>query len=379
MIKNEIEHLLKIIEDTKVKSIPAYQTAKNMINFYELLSKKKTKYFETLSKDTYDEVLAKIRILNHHKIQNIITTREEHKRLFSSLNIILEDANLFGLDEEKSVDDVPNENEMYEIILDFFKYHNKNAVYIFNNLIKEKRIFKIPNKSELDKAYNISNLFQSNFYIFIKEGNNSVTTMASIVHEIGHSMDEIQLLYSRGRREFNYYTAKSFLIEAISTMYEKEFLNFLLEEGIYREYVEQEIKNHYYTFQFFSEQTELLLYLPSNLLKMDYYKIISKQDFIHYLEDDGSLIVDYDAIDNPSEMDLSSNLDFCYGFVLSTYFSYLKHSDVSKYKESFHNFLKLRADYFSPNTLELIGTTPQDLSVIIYDDYERFSSKRLIK
>ncbi len=379
VLEKEIESSLKKIKSTNTKSIAAYQTVEVMISFYELLSTKETHFFETLLSCSYEEVLEKSRILQNYKMQNIIHTREEHERLCFHLNTFLDEIEIFDLKEENDRSKTLDEKEMYEIISDFFQIRNKNAASMLDYLIQEKRIFKIPDKEESARAYNLYNLFQNNFYIFVKKGENAITTMASIVHEIGHSMDEVQLLSIGKRKECKYYTEKSILIEVVSMMYEKEFLDFLLQEGVERESVELEIKGWFSSFQFFSRETELLFYLPDDLLKMNSYQNIAEEDLIHCLEEECSIIVNQEEIGNLNEMDLSDNLNWCYGFALSTYFSYLRGHDYSRYQESFRNFLKLRTNYFSPNTLERIGTTSLELSDITCEDYVRFSSKRLIK
>lgn len=378
ILEREIEDLLKLIENTNTKSPSAYQIAEVMIFFYELLSKKETDYFGTLLRGDYEEILIKGRRMENRKTQNLIATRGEHEQLLTSLNRFFDTIDRFKITEEKQ-ENSPNEKEMYEIISDFFKSRNKNAKHLLDYLIKEKRIFKIPEKEELEKAYNLRNLFQNNFYIFLKSGGNMVTMMTSIVHEIGHTMDEVQLLYLGKRKECNYYDRKSSLIEVISTMYEKEFLDFLLEENIDRKYVEQEIEEYYVSFQFYSEQTELLFYLPDEWLRRDRYKGLAKQDFISYLEENYPIIVEQEVIASPSDMDLSNQLCYCYGFALAVYFSYLRRHDYSRYQENFHNFLKLRAGYFPSDFFGKIGTTPQDLSNIVCEEYEKFSSKRMVK
>ena len=378
ILEREIEDLLKLIENTNTKSLSAYQIAEVMIFFYELLSKKETDYFGTLLRGDYEEILIKGRRMENRKTQNLIATRGEHEQLLTSLNRFFDTIDRFKITEEKQ-ENSPNEKEMYEIISDFFKSRNKNAKHLLDYLIKEKRIFKIPEKEELEKAYNLRNLFQNNFYIFLKSGGNMVTMMTSIVHEIGHTMDEVQLLYLGKRKECNYYDRKSSLIEVISTMYEKEFLDFLLEENIDRKYVEQEIEEYYVSFQSYSEQTELLFYLPDEWLRRDRYKGLAKQDFISYLEESYPIIVEQEVIASPSDMDLSNQLSYCYGFAISTYFSYLRRHDYSRYQENFHNFLKLRAGYFPSDFFGKIGTTPQELSNIVGEEYEKFSSKRMVK
>ena len=229
VLEKEIESSLKKIKSTNTKSIAAYQTVEVMISFYELLSTKETHFFETLLSCSYEEVLEKSRILQNYKMQNIIHTREEHERLCFHLNTFLDEIEIFDLKEENDRSKTLDEKEMYEIISDFFQIRNKNAASMLDYLIQEKRIFKIPDKEESARAYNLYNLFQNNFYIFVKKGENAITTMASIVHEIGHSMDEVQLLSIGKRKECKYYTEKSILIEVVSMMYEKEFLDFLLQ------------------------------------------------------------------------------------------------------------------------------------------------------
>lgn len=379
ILKEEIESLLKLIESTNIKSLPAYQTVESMIYFYELLATKETNYFETLLKMNYEEVLAVGRRMEDNKIQNIITTRKEHENLLSLFNHSFEELDSFVLEEENNIEKVPNEKEMYEIISDFFRDCNKKAALLFDFLIKGKRIFELPKEEEEGKAYNLFNIFQNNFYIFIKNNGNIVTTMTRIVHEIGHAMDELQFLSLGERKQCNYYTNKSSLVEVISTIYEKEFLDFLLEKGIYKEYAQQEMKVYFSSLRFFAEQADFLFYLPNDLLKMDNYKNVSKQDLIKYLEDYCSLLVDHDAMYDPSDLDLCDALKCYYGFALSSYFTNLKKQDSQQYQENFHNFLKLRAGYFPSNFLERMGTTPQELTNIVRADCEKFSSKIIIK
>lgn len=379
IIQKEIEELLKVIEETKTRALPIYQTTETLIYFYELLTGKKTDYFRRLTTEDYSIIEKKEQILENRKIENVLSTREIHEELFAYLSTYLEEVDSFSKGDGFFEHTILDEKEMYEIIQDFLKSRNQNAAFAFDFLIKEKRIFKMPNKEELDRAYNLLNQYKNNFYIFVKDGDNIVTTMTDIVHEIGHVMDQIQLLHSGKRRECNYYIMKSSLIETIPMMYEKAFLDFLLEENIYRKYVEQEIEGYYASFQFYSEQIELPFYLPDEWLRRDRYKGLAKQDFISYLEESYPIIVEQEVITSPSDMDLSNQLSYCYGSAISTYFSYLRSHDYSRYQENFHNFLKLRAGYFPSDFFSKIGTTPQELSNIVGEEYEKVSSKRMIK
>lgn len=381
IIKKEIEELLKLIDETKSKSLPIYQTTESLIYFYELLTNSKTDYFEILKKENYDEILKKKRIMENRKIQNIIATREVHEELIAFLSTYYGDEIYFSQYDDSEENKDLDEKEMYEIIKDFFQSHNKNAAFAFDFLIEEKRIFEMPNKDGLDNAYNLQNLYKNNFYLFIKKGDNIVTTMTDIVHEIGHTMDEIHMLSFGGhrRQKCNYYTVKSLLIETISLMYEKEFIDFLLEEGIYKDYAEQEMMGFFSSFQSYLEEMELLFCLPNDLLMKEEYKNISRQDFIEYLEGYCSITVDHEAIFNPRDIDLSADLGYCYGFAFSSYFNYLRRNDYSRYQENFRNFLKLRANYFPSDFLEKIGTNCKEFTNIVCASRDEFTSKIKMK
>lgn len=165
----------------------------------------------------------------------------------------------------------------------------------------------------------------------------------------------------------------------LSSLYEKEFIDFLIKNNIYK-YQTLNCLGEFYD-QLFSLAAQSSIYhaIPNKVLKHNRYMKLTKKELIEEISKEYEVLVDSDEFPEPQDLDFSEYLEYGYGRILGTYFSRLKIEDKEKYQEEMSKFLSLRTDYFDKNYLEKIGTNTNKVVELVDRDINLSSAKVKVK
>lgn len=278
-----------------------------------------------------------------------------------------------------------DENTKYEIFTDFLKEKHPNLLEYFNNLILEKTIFEIEQlEIEDTKCYhtggmNIINPISESYYIFLHKCESDIIELTSLAHEYGHTIDYLNLTSHVTKKDFSYYPFKSIFIETISSLYEKEFLDFAIRNHLDTKHAKSQLQNYYINIIFHFNEMNLLCNLPESILKHDKYKNMPKEKLYSIARSSCDVLTDYEDFPEPSELNLFYNLEYGYGKLLATYFSYLEKNDKDKFYDSINAFLEMRSGYFPKDFYQRLGTNLVELSKIVKEEINSSDVKIKIK
>lgn len=270
-----------------------------------------------------------------------------------------------------------SDDEMYNIMISFFEYYNASTKVLLDKLIRGKRIHKVPLYSET-RGYTISNYYNDKYHVFVGI-DEDIYSMITLIHELGHVDDSKNIYHSFSKKEAYGYYKKSLFIETISSLYEKDFANFLIEEKIHPSVVRDYLVDYYATMYQSFDYADIACNLPDKLLLNNKYKNISRDKLIDILQSIPNVKINTDDIVSPSELDPISDLKYGYGKFLATYFSYLKKHDEYEFNNQFNRFLGIRSDYFRSDFLEYIGVNRSDAIKIVEDEINSSTSKVIVK
>lgn len=267
---------------------------------------------------------------------------------------------------------------MYEILSDYFKSTEKQeALDNFKYMSNNGRIQSIYLSDDSPRGLTFLNLLTNEDRIFINRADgNPIRTMIALAHEMGHVVDyaEIKDLKSKV-----YYNFESLFIEVLSSLYEKEFMDFLIKNNIYKYQVLNCLGEFYE--QLFSLAADSSVYhtIPNKFLKHNRYMKLTKEKLIEEISKEHEVLVESDEFPEPQDLDFLENLEYGYGITLGTYFSRLKIEDKKKYQEEMSKFLSLRTDYFDKNYLEKMGTNTKKVVELVDRDINLSSAKVKVK
>lgn len=272
-----------------------------------------------------------------------------------------------------------DETEMYEILSDYFKStEKKETLDKFKYMSNNGRIQSIYFLDDSTKGVTCLNLMTNDSRIFISKAidSNPIRTMIALAHEMGHVADYAKIKDLKSRV---YYNFKSPFVEVLSSLYEKEFIDFLIKNNIYK-YQTLNCLGEFYD-QLFSLAAQSSIYhaIPSKFLKHNRYMKLTKEELIEEISKEHEVLVDSDEFPEPQDLNFFENLEYGYGRTLGTYFSRLKIEDKEKYQEEMSKFLSLRTDYFDKNYLEKIGTNTNKVVELVDRDINLSSVKVKVK
>lgn len=303
-----------------------------------LTNKKLEKYKK--NKNLCQKALKKRKIQSKQFIDNFIENKEFHNLVN---NDILHEIN-DKIDKLTSIENgvIISSQEMYEIMHEFLS--KKNMTCYLDDVISKKRIF-YGNSSEFCTGYMCYNVLHKVPHILIDKDMNSVEMMMTIVHEVGHIQDSLELSKIVDFKTLNDYSMKSIYVEVISKQREKEFLDFLLENNIASKDVCCMVEDYYLDIKYHLESLLILTSLDDKLLRREKYRGLSVDKIIDSIEKNDILEIDEDFF-KPQTLDLFDSLSYSYGGILATYFNDLEINDIEKYEFYYKDFLSKRADWF---------------------------------
>ena len=380
IIKEEMEEILNLLpysyNPAKISNYIA--TLTELIDAYRLLGHDSTDYINKMDKKVIRNLLAigYTKGLEKKEITSLIKNERLHNELENQF---------FSPDEEVLVEDIElpegiklDEKQKYEIFMDFLKENHPSCKSIFEWLIQEKRIYEIDKtslKNETEEtastsAITIYNLNKKNFHILVSKCNSDILQLSALSHENGHVIDGVHGISTKGIKDMNHYLYKNHFIEVISSIYEKDFLDFAIRNNIDKNLSLDALQSYYLDIFYHFDEMNLIHHLPKNIIINGNYKKITKKKLYELVNKKGEVLVDFDELPAPSELDYSFNISYGYGKALATYFTNLRKNNKNKFETVFSKFLDLRMDYFSEDFYNKLGISAEEVGNSIKNEIE---------
>ena len=342
-LKNEL-----IKQNNQTRQIALISTLDILSELYTDITGSKSKTIEKYKKNTYlyNEVMKKQRIQANQFTNNFIENKEFHN-LF--INDLLYNTNS-RLDSLSSIEANTffSEKEMYDIMMEYLS--TKGMEKYLDDLIKEKRIF-YGSSSEFYAGYMAFNVPHKIPHILIDKELNSVGKMTSIVHEVGHIHDFLELFKIVDLKMVNNYYMKSIYSEVISKQNEKDFITFLLKNNIATQDACCMLDDYYLDINSHAGNLLILTGLEDNLLRREKYRNLDVYDIIDKIVGNSSITYIDEDLFEPNNLDIFRSLTYGYSGMIATYFEGLKQENMDKYECHYEKFLKSRAEMFNVRNL----------------------------
>lgn len=390
IMQEEIEYLLNAIHKTNniYDKLNLYGACELLIFEYWTNNPDGINYYRKLNhnKSFISEQRNKIQRLNANAFKDFISKKDFYLNFCETFLHGITDIDYLDLSSDKYGVTKINSDDKYDVFVEFLTKYYPDFIELFNYLVTDKRIFNIESFCEDDLQHNYStggisiyNPYCLNYYIFVKENPVIGIELTSLAHEFGHICDYENLISIGSKKDYSYYTFKSPFIETISSMMELQFSDFCIDHHIDEKAIKADLQDFYLNIIYHFNELNLICNLPDSILRSDKYKNVSKEKLYKIATENCEIAVDFADFCEPQELNYEYNIEYGYGRLLATYFTYLRKNDPSKYIESFDKFLKLRNGYFPRNFCKQIGTNSEEMSKIVKEEINAKDVKIYIK
>lgn len=309
--------------------------------------------------EKYNSILDRARELIKDRSDSFIENKDHHLDFSSSIMSSMLDC-LKDFNEDCST---ITEEYLYKIVSEYYSNTSGDDLKILNDLIKNKNLY---NHDVLD-----SNVYASTIMDYYNKKGNIVTfsennlkksMMTILVHEVEHIKEMRDIESNNSKVDSFSYQHNSIYSEVLAIKAEKDFLEYLIENNIEKEYAINELNKNYLTTFTFLNQMMFLSFLDNDLLKDDIYMEYSREELVEIYRKKGLDIEDMELLSN---LDLNDEILYSYGGVLGTYFSYLEKSDPDKYNKVMDKFKQIRTTDYNECHLQMLGTNIDELGQIV--------------
>lgn len=212
----------------------------------------------------------------------------------------------------------PFKEKPEEILVAFFQEEDVVLQDIFSDLQKQNHLYAC-NQLYPGRACCVQSYSASDFFLFFRENLGMIDQLSSIVHEIGHIRDYIDI---KQRGELLFYDDQSLYTETLSVGYEQRFLQFLIENDIHKEEAISELYHFY-------------------------------KDYATYFSSFLNLFGKECGYDKNSD-ELYEDLSYSYGVLIG--------NSIMTSEDQKNQFLSFRQELFDSEKLMAIGLTPEVVS-----------------
>lgn len=309
--------------------------------------------------EKYNSILDRARELIKDRSDSFIENKDHHLDFSSSIMSSMLDC-LKDFNEDCST---ITEEYLYKIVSEYYSNTSGDDLKILNDLIKNKNLY---NHDVLD-----SNVYASTIMDYYNKKGNIVTfsennlkksMMTILVHEVEHIKEMRDIESNNSKVDSFSYQHNSIYSEVLAIKAEKDFLEYLIENNIEKEYAINELNKNYLTTFTFLNQMMFLSFLDNDLLEDDRYMEYSREELVEIYRKKGLDIEDMELLSN---LDLNDEILYSYGGVLGTYFSYLEKSDPDKYNKVMDKFKQIRTTDYNECHLQMLGTNIDELGQIV--------------
>lgn len=256
------------------------------------------------------------------------------------------------------------EDYLYKIVSEYYLNTSDNdGIKILDALMKDKRLYNINALDDNTYAATIMDYYDKKGNIITFSENNLKKTMMTIlVHEVEHIKEMSDIESKNSKVDSFSYQYNSIYSEVLAIKAEKDFLEYLIENNIEKEYAINELNKNYLTTFTFLKQMMFLSILDNDLLEDDRYTEYSREELVEIYRKKG---LDIENMELLSNLNLNDEILYSYGGVLGTYFSYLEKSDPCKYSKVMDKFKQIRTTDYNECHLQMLGTNIDELGQIV--------------
>ncbi len=309
--------------------------------------------------EKYNSILDRASELIKDRSDSFIENKDHHLDFSSSIMSSILDC-LKDFNEDCST---ITEEYLYKIVSEYYLNTSGNDLKILNDLIKNKNLYNYDIFDSSVYASTIMDYYNKKGNIVTFSENNLKKSMMTIlVHEVEHIKEMRDIESNNSKVDSFSYQHNSIYSEVLAIKAEKDFLEYLIENNIEKEYAINELNKNYLTTFTFLNQMMFLSLLDNNLLKDDRYMEYSREELVEIYRKKGLDIEDMELLSN---LDLNDEILYSYGGVLGTYFSYLEKSDSDKYNKVMDKFKQIRTTDYNECHLQILGTNIDELGQIV--------------
>lgn len=309
--------------------------------------------------EKYNSILDRASELIKDRSDSFIENKDHHLSFSSSIMSSMLDC-LKDFNEDCST---ITEEYLYKIVSEYYLNTSGNDLKILNDLIKNKNLYNYDIFDSSVYASTIMDYYNKKGNIVTFSENNLKKSMMTIlVHEVEHIKEMRDIESNNSKVDSFSYQHNSIYSEVLAIKAEKDFLEYLIENNIEKEYAINELNKNYLTTFTFLNQMMFLSFLDNNLLKDDRYMEYSREELVEIYRKKSLDIEDMELLSN---LDLNDEILYSYGGVLGTYFSYLEKSDPDKYNKVMDKFKQIRTTDYNECHLQMLGTNIDELGQIV--------------
>lgn len=376
-IENEVNYLSKTLSKIDDKNCLYYYRCLDLMIAYASIFTQVTRKNPEVVKKRPELILQDIELTKEvikKSITNVMKNKPFHFDILLAANYSIAcsdkiEKSIFddNLDSNLSY----SEEEMNEIITDYLKKYHSSNKNLIKKLIDENAIYLLDIFNGEYAGYTITNDFNKKHKIIIDAKIPDMEKMISLVHEIGHVVDNNEAI---DKNIITKYIMQSNYKEVISSMYEKEFLEFLIEENIESSIAKMHLANYYGQVYSLIEKLYVASTLNDELIENEKYTHMSRKEILEKVFHNPR--IEKCDFESGEDLDIYVNTNYGYGKLLGTYFSHLRGKDKEKYNLSFNKFLDIRAEYFDSNIFKNIDTTKDEIFMILNKEKDKVFRKK---
>lgn len=311
------------------------------------------------SQKEYDRFLDRAHSLRGMAEQNFLKYKSFHNNYMGDiLDIVTEGIDNIEVRDGQISDACFSKDDFYYIFYEFLK--TMNLEDDFDHFIKNRNIFsrrKNPVIDDYDGCILINPIY-CNMSVIASDFKYDLESMFLMAHEFGHVFDLKELKGAGSASKITNYTYKSLYNESISRLFEKLFIDFMLEQNIYSDAVLEKqartvISNHDYILAAY-----IFSLFSAKEIENGVYADMSVDDTVELLGDsflDRNILKLFLQVHGLSFPD---DLVYSYGDVMS---SFLKESIDKDGVDSkfFRDFMKIRTYEFTPEFIQEYDLSPK--------------------
>lgn len=323
---NNVEGFNKIFKNNRGKLI-------NCSNFYNKLN------------DTYNN-----KVIANKDFINYLSSR--------SLNVYAKELYKY-IDKDIIEEEIFNEDDASIILHSFFrKYHPKDVDFV-DEIILNKRVLRT---DILDKYCGLCfYVYKSLPFLVVENPRYSVKTIKSLIHELGHAIDFKNMNDNFSVNKIEKYLEISPYIEVNSRLYEKEALEFFIDEDINKDYAVTLLADYHYTNYSYLLDSYFFTLLPDYLLE--------KNKYYNYSMDELKLFIPFDKYNSDifdtigdEKINLSDSFNYGIGGLIATILSSKIKEDKDSGNVLYNKFMSNRMDSFRPSIFDELGIDYKEAS-----------------
>lgn len=298
-------------------------------------------------------------ILSCYKfIDNIIINKDKYFKIFNSsmYNILRLKINDYKYYEKN----LPRhkEKELDYIFCSFLNDFDSKTYKEYLNMIDRENIFYTPLLTKNGTNYTFT-ILSDNMIFLNSLYKSNINFYETLAHELGHSLEAKLYLNSGKEREFNS-TMNSPFYEVPSSFMQYAYINYLIENNIYKEEAEIILYDYYMELLVNTMYSNIICQISNIESKLDENMNIKLETYGKYLD---KLKIDYNLYSIPIYKKISLIVPFIYGFgqLFSIYLYENYKKDPICFKKEFSKSLLEYSQTEDMSSFESVGINYDEL------------------